>query len=311
MRAEVEGYNDTGTSKTTITRRFERDKETLRTLGVNVVYTCDPERGVWGYMVPGPSRRVRDIALSESEVHLLAALAVFGGRGSGPLHESLASACQKMLAQSAFRQTEHPGRGKHVVHIDAAAADAAYAANLEVLAEAIERRARLIFTYYSISRDRQGRRLVEPYGLKYWKGSWYLVGLACDSDAVRVFRVDRIKGNVRFEETDGRAQYEIPPDFSIDDYVGRSPWELSRKKAARAVIELDDIGAWLLKEASPSGVRVNRSRGKVVAKMQVRNEQGFYRWLFGLGTHAKILEPKFLVDGYLAFLSTVRDSWEK
>lgn len=311
VRREVEGYNDEGTSATTITRRFERDKEMLRALGVPVVYTCDSENGIWGYTVPLPARRTGNVSLSNAEVHLLAALAVFGGRQGGPLHESLASACQKMLAQGAFEQTEYAPYGRHIVHLDGTAADATYAANLETLATSVERSARVIFTYYSISRNRKGPRLVEPYGLKFWKGAWYLAGLDCEAKLVKVFRVDRIGGRVRLEKTGGRGQYEVPASFSVDDYVGRSPWELSQRKAVRTIVRLDEIGAWLVQETSPSGVRLVHSRGVVLAKMQVRNEHGFYRWLFGLGPHARILEPEAFVRGYLDFLSSVGGSWQR
>ncbi|MHA6482409.1 helix-turn-helix transcriptional regulator [Paenibacillus sp. strain BS8-2] len=57
-------------------------------------------------------------------------------------------------------------------------------------------------------------RLFNPYGIVYWKGSWYTVGYCGYREELRNFRVDRIR---TLRETDG--QFVRPVEFSAKDYL--------------------------------------------------------------------------------------------
>ena len=70
---------------------------------------------------------------------------------------------------------------------------------------------------------RQTRRDVDPYGLVFHAGRWYVVGHDHRSDEIRSFRVDRI---VLAEP--GAATFDPPPDFDAVAHVTRQwidlPW---------------------------------------------------------------------------------------
>lgn len=304
----VDGYNDRETPRKSIARRFERDKETLRSLGIRLVYVDDACPAP-GYMIPTPSAYMAEIDLRDAEVHLLMALAAFGKNRTGPLHDNLASACQKLLARSALKQSENP-HDRNVLYSPEASTDKAFTTNLFLLAQAGERRRRVTFTYFSIGRDSTSIRLVEPYGLRYYRGAWYLVGRCREINAVRVFRLNRIQGKVSCVTRGGDGQYDVPADFSILDYVSRNPWELSHNKPVTVTVALDDIGAWLLEDIRPTGLRMAKRDATSVATLDVTNVVAFYKFLLGLGTHAEVLSPEAVRRGYTRFVKEVYDSWQ-
>ncbi len=308
IRQNVDGYNDRQTSNRTITRRFERDKATLRALGIDIAYVEDDGAGGGGYIIPKPAAYMGDVKLDDAEGNLLLALAACGHRQGGLIHDNLSSACQKMLTMYAVRQSEDPAR-RMVIRMRKRSTGTNFAANLEILAEAAERRRRVEFTYYSIYRDNSGFRVVEPYGLKFYRGVWYLVGRCLTAGDIRVFRVNRISHKARFSGPPATGEFEIPPGFRIQDYVSRNPWELSMKRPVTVRVQLDEIGTWLVEEMEPF---ILHKRGKpkgAPVEFKVGNEKGLYKWLFALGIHARVLSPESIVVGYREFVRRIRDSW--
>jgi predicted DNA-binding transcriptional regulator YafY len=63
-----------------------------------------------------------------------------------------------------------------------------------VLAEAVHDGRRVTFTYRGAGDTEPGERTVAPWGVVWWHGRWYLVGLDVDKSATRVFRLSRIVG---------------------------------------------------------------------------------------------------------------------
>src|SRR5438445_71423 len=74
---------------------------------------------------------------------------------------------------------------------------------LPALFDAYRRRARVTFTY------RGGPRRLDPYGILFRNGHWYVVGFDADREAIRAFRADRIESGIdpgrggAFERPDG------------------------------------------------------------------------------------------------------------
>jgi len=309
IRANVDGYNEEGTRQETVARRFERDKAVLRDLGIELEYKYDPLIGVWGYFLPKRSSHRGGLDLSQDEVRLLMSLAAFAAKSDGPLADNLAGACQKLLAQSSLSELGEDISDFHFVMKPDEASDGSLSANLQVLALAVEEVRRVEFTYYSISRDVVGKRSVEPYGLKFSRGHWYLVGRCLDAEEIRVFRLDRIRGAASFAGDGDGGQYTIPEGFSVDDYVGLGPWEMSRSRPTKVTVRLDQRATWLV-EGTESRVSLKKNPdGTSVAEVLVANERGFYRWLLTFGTHAKIIAPRSIIEGYLDFIGKVRSAW--
>src|SRR5204863_9540848 len=68
-----------------------------------------------------------------------------------------------------------------------------------------------------------------------------------DRKDIRTFRVSRIRGEIRFA-TRRERDFRIPPDFDIDVYRGRPPWQIG-DLAGEARIELAGDTAWWVERA--------------------------------------------------------------
>src|SRR5918999_1548803 len=92
-----------------------------------------------------------------------------------------------------------------------------------LLADAIRRRRRLRAAYRSFAGE-DSRRELSPHGLVVHSGRWYLAAHDHTRDALRTFRVDRMRGAKVRDET----ALDPPDGFDAPAYVSRSlarvPW---------------------------------------------------------------------------------------
>jgi proteasome accessory factor C len=107
---------------------------------------------------------------------------------------------------------------------------------------AISKQRTVKFPYWSISRDEERERTVNPFALFQDAGAWYVVGEDLDASAERTFRVSRIRGEIRFA-TRRERDFRLPPDFDVDIYRGRPPWQIG-EPVGEARIEVGGDTAW-------------------------------------------------------------------
>lgn len=84
------------------------------------------------------------------------------------------------------------------------------------LCTAIRMRHSVAFTYESHERISSHREL-EPYGIVHMDGRWYVVGRCRLREALRTFRLDRVRGLEMREET-----FDRPADFDAKTYLEES-----------------------------------------------------------------------------------------
>src|SRR5690606_7028887 len=97
---------------------------------------------------------------------------------------------------------------------------------LEALAKALMARKQVRFGYHAMERDARDERTVEPYGIFFLNGHWYLAGRDADRAALRNFRVSRITNVVIPDSKTATADYQIPPEFSLREHsTSRQAWE--------------------------------------------------------------------------------------
>ena len=85
---------------------------------------------------------------------------------------------------------------------------------IDQLSQAIAQARTVQVRYYTASRDRTGRREIDPYHLRYIDGGLYLIGHCHLRQEVRMFAVDRIRAL-----TLTNRPCQIPLDFDLDAYV--------------------------------------------------------------------------------------------
>jgi proteasome accessory factor B len=170
---------------------------------------------------------------------------------------------------------------------------------VRTLSDALLARKRVRFTYHGIHRGEDTEREVAPYGLLFQRGHWYLVGHDSTREAVRVFRIGRMEEPRANTKAPKNPDYEIPGDFSLDEYRDRDAWELGseedRTLEARVLFEFptslwaDRNGYGALEEEMPDGSQVR--------SFQVRQVSPFLRWILSLEGRARIAAPEALAAG--------------
>ncbi|MGH3850585.1 MAG: helix-turn-helix transcriptional regulator, partial [Pseudonocardiaceae bacterium] len=157
-------------------RAFERDKESLRDLGVPVsVEAINPAHpGIVGYRVPKEDYYLPDLGLDDDELaalHLAASMVRFG---EGDTDGDGLAAFWKL-----------GGTEDRVDAENASVASLPAPAELPALFSAISARRSVGFDYRGRSRR------IDPYRLSFRNGQWYLLGLDNSRDEQRWFRLDR------------------------------------------------------------------------------------------------------------------------
>ncbi len=220
-------------------------------------YRVDPEE----YYLP-------DLDLSEAELEALhvavTAIGLGGGGGEG------AGALMKLGGLE--------GTGGMPV------AELPLVDTLAPLFDASRRRAVVEFDY-------RGRpRRVEPWGLTSKFGRWYLVGQDLGVGEMRVFRADRIEGDVVAGEP---GAFTVPDDFRADAYLADQPWEYgagardegagAHRRGPRAPSSPARSGPDTPIEREPDGA--------VVVELSVVNYDGLRSFVLGYLDHAEVLSP--------------------
>jgi len=327
--SEVEDYRGDwlkggDTARQSVRRKFERDKRELRELGIVIqperqkvtadhtaveveAYLLRPRDFYLPYLdlrqggasvrrpyhLPSIAIKPEDLAILRRAAERVLAL------GATPLAASAASALRKL-------SFDLPGV---VVPGDEAVLHAPTAGSFDrifsVLREGVERRRAVQCRYYSIGRDREEERVVEPYGLMLTWGHWYCIARSRARDAIRVFRLDRMRNAELLEGSE--AGFEIPAGFAVGDYLDRAPWELSGDPAVPVRVRLRfPHSRWCMSEGIGGVVQATDDAGGAVFEFGVRAPDAFIRWLLPFGNQAEILEPANLAARLQAEQARVR-----
>jgi predicted DNA-binding transcriptional regulator YafY len=149
-------------------------------------------------------------------------------------------------------------------------------------------------------------RRVEPYGLLFRSGFWYLVGRDEARRALRTFRVDRMDDKLAVGEP---AAYEPPADFDAATAFPDEPWRLGEGEVTPAEVLVDQWQAPLVvAELGDGAVVERRGDGSVLVRLEVANEDAFRSWVLGLLEHAVVVGPEPLRQRMVAWLETVATS---
>lgn len=167
-------------------RKFERDKDELRRLGVPIeTVTTDPLGGESAYVVDRASYALPDIDLTAEEMTVLAVAFQLVDGGADRIAFSKVAA---RAPDPAPADDDLPARSR--IRIRADDLDA-----VEPLATAVADR-RVVRFRYRAADGRVTDREVEPVALVSRRGRWYLRGVDRAREDGRTFRNDRIVGRV-------------------------------------------------------------------------------------------------------------------
>ncbi len=201
----IDGYSGDLDAKE---RMFERDKEELRNLGIEIeVGSFDPlfEDEV-GYRIRPEKYKIQISNLSELQFSLIS-LATQMWRGA-VLSSQANSALLKL--KSLGIESDAEGLSLNPQRLDVSDE------NLLHIIDAISSKKVISFGYFnrdSVTQD----RAIEPLGVGTKNGFWYVAGRDLDKKEIRLFRLDRFSSAVKDQ---GRAgAFDSPSDFAMSDLL--------------------------------------------------------------------------------------------
>ncbi|UZN05201.1 helix-turn-helix transcriptional regulator [Cellulomonas sp. S1-8] len=188
VRSSVAGYGD-ARSDDAFERMFERDKDTLRELGVPVLTVTHAGHGDdIGYRIDTAHWSLPPIELTAAELGVLALAAQVWQDQS--LRADSTRALTKLRAVGAAPEAHDLVAG--LAPRVRAGGDA-----FAPLVDAVQNRQAVRFTYHAATTGEVRERHVEPWKLLARRGGWVLLARDRDRDASRSFRLRRIRGAVR------------------------------------------------------------------------------------------------------------------
>jgi proteasome accessory factor BC len=238
IKSTVEGYSEM--SDEAFARRFYSDRTELINLGVPLHSQRDEFTGEELYTLRSENYFLPELRLEEDELAALQT-ALYRLEGEFAYSEPLRLALQN-LALGRPGLEEEPTE----IAVRIAVRDPDYSpemsGRLTKLENAIAKQRTVKFPYYSIARNVESDRTVNPYALLHDRESWYVIGLDQDAKDIRTFRVSRVRGDIRFA-TRRERDFRAPAAFEPAEYRGRQDWQFG-EIVGEAEIELDPNTAW-------------------------------------------------------------------
>ena len=287
IKADVEGYSQMNDEA--FARRFYADRSELESLGIQLKVD-KPAEGYYeaeNYSLPPENFYLPAIAFTDEELGALR-MSLYLLDGTFAYAEPLRLALQQ-LSWGKPSPLDAPEERSVALAVTADSGGRELSQRLSKVETAIFRRKTILFDYYTIGRDVEEKRKVDPYHLLFRGGQFYLIGYSHERDDVRVFRVSRIRGKVGYSS---KAEHDFnrPEDFDPRTYATRTDWQLG-DPVGRARIWLSDRIDWLALRHFGHAGKVTEDEGGHVFDTEYADSRQVLSWVLGLGDQARILGP--------------------
>jgi proteasome accessory factor B len=196
----IAGY--TG-SPETMERMFERDKDELRSMGIEIeVGQLDPLfEDELGYLIKSSNFQIQPNDFTKDELLLMTMAANVWKE----------SAFSNISKNALMKVSSIDGEvGINSVALSLIDDSDLNQEHFQMILEAISSRNYLTFTYNN--KD----RAVAPFALKSFNGFWYLIGQEI-SQPIKVFKIVRIQSHIRIQKD--HAKFEFPKNFNVDEFL--------------------------------------------------------------------------------------------
>jgi predicted DNA-binding transcriptional regulator YafY len=293
IRRDVEGYS--GMNEDAFARRFYADRSELESLRIQLTVErpADGAAEQENYSLRPENFHLPPIAFSEEELAALqTALSLLDGEFA--YAEPLRLALQQITwgRPSPLRA---PEQRSVALGITASAGGHELSARLAKVETAIFRNKTILFEYYTMERDATGARRVDPYHLLFQGGQFYLLGYSHEREAIRVFRLSRIRGKVSYA-TKAEHDFRRPAEFDPRAYANRADWQLGEERAVAEILISERIAWQVERHFGRYGEIVEGDDGAVLFRTGYSNQRGLISWVFGLGVNARLQGPAELTS---------------
>jgi proteasome accessory factor BC len=298
IRRDVEGYS--GMNEDAFARRFYADRSELESLRIKLVVDrpADGAAEQENYSLRPEHFHLPAIEFSDEEhAALQTALQLLDGEFA--YAEPLRLALQQ-ITWGRPSPLDAPEQRTVALGITASAGGHELSTRLAKIETAIFRNKTITFDYYTMERDEQGARRVDPYHLLFQGGQFYLLGYAHEREAIRVFRLSRIRGKVSYA-TKAEHDFKRPADFDPREYASRAEWQLGEQRGV-AELCIGERIAWQIERhfgrygEIASADESGGAPGDRLLRTSYSNSRTIVSWALGLGERARLLGPPELVE---------------
>jgi predicted DNA-binding transcriptional regulator YafY len=176
---------------------------------------------------------------------------------------------------------------------------------LITITRAIQTEQTVSFTYQPPEQDPTARE-VDPYGLTFWNGRWYLSGYCHLRKAMRSFRLDRTR-KVHALPT----HFHRPREFNAADHLMRSFNEMPRNHAVSVLLHTDEATAVKAFSGCPDATGMFQQRAEGL-QMETRTDsiEWFSAWLARLPFPFTVLGPPELKQALRTYAQKLMNACE-
>lgn len=158
--------------------------------------------------------------------------------------------------------------------------------------EAAIKKRSIEIVYYTMSRQKESRRKVDPYRIWFFSGTFYVIGFCHKRKEVRIFALDRIKMLHQTNDT-----FEVPEDFSLEDFVGPSFGVFQGEPVKVKVWFAPDVAGYIKEKIWHDSQQIEEGvDGSVIFEAEVAGTDEIKFWIMSWGSHALVLEPEYLKE---------------
>jgi proteasome accessory factor BC len=292
IRRDVEGYS--GMNEDAFARRFYADRAELESLSIQL--TVDrPADGVAeqeNYSLRPENFHLPAIAFTDAELAALqTALSLLDGEFA--YAEPLRLALQQ-ISWGRPSPLNAPAQQGVALGITGSAGGHELSARLAKIETAIFRNKTITFDYYTMERDAEGARKVDPYHLLFQGGQFYLLGHSHERGALRVFRLSRIRGKVAYA-TKAEHDFKRPADFDPREYATRAAWQFGETIGTAELVVSDRIAWQVERHYGPFGEVEAHPEGTIAFRTDYANLRQMASFVLPLAEHVTVEGPPELV----------------
>lgn len=283
-RAAGIGYPE-GQDDAAFIRMFERDKDALRAAGLVIDVASSGETEA--YRLDAEATYARPIELAPDEVAAIRAIAAALAEDHDfPFQEDLALALGKLGTG-----TQDGPLATTQLSDQSAVGQSLYA---RALAEAVQTRKTVTFGYTN-ARGESRERAVDPYGVFFRGGVWYMAGRDREIDDIRTFAVGRIEDLDVNPLRPHTPDFDRPAGFDVREHE-RLPFQFG-EDAVSARIRFESDVAWRAESlARGRGRLTSLPDGSAVWTIEVADLERLASWLVDEGPGILPVDPPELVE---------------
>jgi predicted DNA-binding transcriptional regulator YafY len=158
--------------------------------------------------------------------------------------------------------------------------------------EAAIKKRSIEIVYFTMSRNKETRRKVDPYRIWFFNSTFYLIGHCHLRGEVRIFALDRIKMLHQTKEA-----FTLPEDFDLDDFMRPSFGVFQGEPVTVKVWFAPDIAGYIAEKVWHESQTIHElDDGSIIFEAEVAGTDEIKFWIMNWGSKALVLEPQTLRD---------------